>query len=165
MLDEIEKMSRSYQGDPMAAMLEVLDPDQNDNFTDHYLDAPFSLSEVVFVATANSLDHVPRPLYDRLEVIHLSGYTEEEKVEIAETHIIPKTLRKHGLDTKHAQDTFGRFAQNHPGIYPRSRRAFSLERNIASLCRKVASQVVKKEAESVKMQPNMVAKLSGGRRA
>ncbi|MBX9722193.1 MAG: LON peptidase substrate-binding domain-containing protein, partial [Candidatus Obscuribacterales bacterium] len=80
LLDEIEKMTRSYQGDPTAAMLEVLDPDQNDNFTDHYVDAPFSLREVFFVATANSLDHVPRPLHDRLEVIQISGYTEEEKV-------------------------------------------------------------------------------------
>jgi ATP-dependent Lon protease len=160
LLDEIEKMSRSYQGDPMAAMLEVLDPDQNDNFTDHYLDAPFSLSEVVFVATANSLDHVPRPLYDRLEVIHLSGYTEEEKVEIAETHIIPKTLRKHGLDTKMLKipsAVLRKIIQE----YTREAGVRSLERNIASLCRKVASQVVKKEVESVKMQPNMVAKFLG----
>ncbi|HEY9789711.1 MAG TPA: endopeptidase La, partial [Candidatus Obscuribacterales bacterium] len=100
LLDEIEKMTRNYMGDPTAAMLEVLDPDQNEHFTDHYLDTPFSLQEVFFVATANSLDYVPRPLLDRLEVIRLSGYTEEEKVAIAETHIIPKTLEQHGLTGK-----------------------------------------------------------------
>ena len=149
LLDEIEKMSRSYQGDPMAAMLEVLDPDQNDNFTDHYLDAPFSLSEVVFVATANSLDHVPRPLHDRLEIIPISGYTEEEKVAIAENHIIPKTLKRHGLSTKQLKlnsATLRKIIQE----YTREAGVRSLERNLASICRKVASQVVKEEVESCK---------------
>ena len=160
LLDEIEKMSRSYQGDPMAAMLEVLDPDQNDNFTDHYLDAPFSLSEVVFVATANTLDHVPRPLHDRLEVIPISGYTEEEKVAIAENHIIPKTLKRHGLSSKVLKvnsATLRKIIQE----YTREAGVRGLERSLASICRKVASQVVKEEVESVKMQPNMVAKFLG----
>lgn len=160
LLDEIEKMTRSYQGDPMAAMLEVLDPDQNESFTDHYLDAPFSLSEVVFVATANSLDSVPRPLYDRLEIIPISGYTEEEKLAIAEQHIIPKTLRKHGLTTKQLKipsATVRRIIQE----YTREAGVRGLERNLAGLCRKVAAQVVKNEIESLKLQPNMVPKFIG----
>lgn len=160
LLDEIEKMTRSYQGDPMAAMLEVLDPDQNESFTDHYLDAPFSLSEVVFVATANSLDSVPRPLYDRLEVIPISGYTEEEKLAIAEQHIIPKTLRKHGLSNKQLKipaATVRRIIQE----YTREAGVRSLERNLASVCRKVAAQVVKKEIEALRLQPNLVPKFIG----
>lgn len=160
LLDEIEKMTRSYQGDPMAAMLEVLDPDQNESFTDHYLDAPFSLSEVVFVATANSLDYVPKPLYDRLEVIRISGYTEEEKVAIAEQHIIPKTLRRHGLTNKELKvppAAVRRIIQE----YTREAGVRSLERNLAGICRKVASLIVKGEADSVKLQPNTVPKFLG----
>jgi ATP-dependent Lon protease len=160
LLDEIEKMTRSYQGDPTAAMLEVLDPDQNDSFSDHYLDAPFSLSEVVFVATANALDHVPRPLLDRLEVIRISGYTEEEKVAIAEQHILPKTLEKHGLSARKLKipaATIRRIIQE----YTREAGVRSLERNLASVCRKVATQVVKGEIESLKLQPNAVPKLLG----
>lgn len=160
LLDEIEKMTRSYQGDPMAAMLEVLDPDQNDSFTDHYLDAPFSLSEVVFVATANSLDYVPKPLYDRLEIIRISGYTEEEKVAIAEQHIIPKTLKRHGLTTKDLKvpaAAVRRIIQE----YTREAGVRSLERNLAGICRKVASLIVKGEAESIKLQPNTVPKFLG----
>ncbi|MBX9941371.1 MAG: endopeptidase La [Candidatus Obscuribacterales bacterium] len=160
LLDEIEKMTRSYQGDPMAAMLEVLDPDQNDSFTDHYLDAPFSLSEVVFVATANNLDYVPKPLYDRLEVIPISGYTEEEKLSIAEQHIIPKTLRKHGLGSKFLKipaQAVRRIIQE----YTREAGVRSLERNLASICRKVAAMIVKGEADSVKLTPNTVPKFLG----
>lgn len=160
LLDEIEKMTRSYQGDPMAAMLEVLDPDQNDSFTDHYLDAPFSLSEVVFVATANSLEQVPRPLFDRLEIISISGYTEEEKVAIAENHILPKILYRHGLSEKQLKipaGTLRKIIQE----YTREAGVRSLERNLANVCRKVASQVVKEEVESVRLQPNLVPKFLG----
>ncbi len=160
LLDEIEKMTRSYQGDPMAAMLEVLDPDQNDSFTDHYLDAPFSLSEVVFVATANSLEQVPRPLFDRLEIISISGYTEEEKVAIAENHILPKILYRHGLDDKQLKipaASLRKIIQE----YTREAGVRSLERNLANVCRKVASQVVKEEVESVKLLPNLVPKFLG----
>lgn len=160
LLDEIEKMTRSYQGDPMAAMLEVLDPDQNDSFTDHYLDAPFSLSEVVFVATANSLEQVPRPLFDRLEIISISGYTEEEKVAIAENHILPKILYRHGLSEKQLKipaATLRKIIQE----YTREAGVRSLERNLANVCRKVASQVVKEEVESVRLQPNLVPKFLG----
>lgn len=160
LLDEIEKMTRSHMGDPTAAMLEVLDPDQNDNFTDHYLDAPFSLSEVCFIATANALDYVPRPLHDRLEVIVLSGYTEEEKVSIAQLHIIPKALRKHGLEENQLAfepGTLNKVIQE----YTREAGVRNLERAIATICRKVATQIVREQAESVDVTPQMVPKFLG----
>ncbi len=160
LLDEVEKMTRSYMGDPTAAMLEVLDPDQNDGFTDHYLDAPFSLREVVFVATANSLDGVPRPLYDRLEVIRLSGYTEEEKVQIAEKHIIPKLLTRHGLTEQQlniAAPTIRKMIQE----YTREAGVRALERCLATVCRKVATQIVRFGVKSVKVVPPQVSKFLG----
>lgn len=160
LLDEIEKMTRSYQGDPTAAMLEVLDPDQNDNFTDHYIDAPFSLRDVFFVATANSLDYVPRPLHDRLEVIHLSGYTEEEKIAIAEQHIIPKTLEKHGIEDKQLKlpaPVLRKVIQE----YTREAGVRNLERSIAAICRKVATQIVKDKNTIVRFTPQMLAKYLG----
>ncbi|HEY9679670.1 MAG TPA: endopeptidase La [Drouetiella sp.] len=160
LLDEIEKMTRSYQGDPTAAMLEVLDPDQNDTFTDHYLDAPFSLREVVFVATANALDYVPRPLYDRLEVIRISGYTEEEKLSIAAQHIIPKQIDKHGLTTKVLKvqpEAVRKVIQEHT----REAGVRQLERNLATICRKVAAQVVKSPKSTINLAPDMVTKYLG----
>jgi len=160
LLDEIEKMTRNYMGDPTSAMLEVLDPDQNEHFTDHYLDAPFSLTEVAFVATANSLDNVPRPLYDRLEVIRISGYTEEEKVAIAEEHIIPKLISKHGLNDKQLKilpQTVRKIIQE----YTREAGVRGLERSIASICRKVVSQIVKTNETAVRLAPNMVSKYLG----
>ncbi len=160
LLDEIEKMTRSYMGDPTAAMLEVLDPDQNEHFTDHYLDAPFSLREVIFIATANALDYVPRPLYDRLEVLRISGYTEEEKIAIAEQHIIPKTLIKHGITSKqlHLQAvTLRKIIQE----YTREAGVRSLERSVAAICRKVASEIVKNRRHTVQLTPNMVNKYLG----
>jgi ATP-dependent Lon protease len=160
LLDEIEKMTRSYMGDPTAAMLEVLDPDQNENFTDHYLDAPFSLREIVFVATANSLDNVPRPLYDRLEVIRISGYTEEEKVAIAEQHIIPKTIERHGLTSKQLKipsQSIRKIIQE----YTREAGVRALERSIATICRKVASHIVQKREKAVRLVPNIVSNYLG----
>ena len=160
LLDEIEKMTRSYQGDPTAAMLEVLDPDQNENFSDHYVDAPFSLREVFFIATANSLDYVPRPLHDRLEVIHISGYTEEEKIAIAEQHIIPKTLAKHGLSSrnlKFSSVVLRKIIQE----YTREAGVRNLERSLASICRKVAVQVVKNKNTVIKLNPQLVSKYLG----
>ena len=160
LLDEIEKMTRSYMGDPTAAMLEVLDPDQNDGFTDHYLDAPFSLREVIFVATANTLDNVPRPLHDRLEVIRISGYTEEEKVAIAEQHIIPKTIDKHGLTGKQLKFT----AQAIRKIiqeYTREAGVRALERGLASICRKVATEIVKHMESAVRITPQLVSRYLG----
>jgi ATP-dependent Lon protease len=160
LLDEIEKMTRSYMGDPTAAMLEVLDPDQNENFTDHYLDAPFNLGEVVFVATANALDSVPRPLYDRLEVIPISGYTEEEKLAIAEEHIIPKLLEKHGLNDRQLKipaPCVRKVIQE----YTREAGVRALERHLATICRKVATRIVKYKEGAVRLTPNMVTKHLG----
>ena len=97
MLDEIDKLGKSYQGDPASALLEVLDPEQNSNFIDNYLDVPIDLSKVLFIATANYINDIPEPLLDRMEVIDISGYTLEEKISISKKWIIPKQLKKHGL--------------------------------------------------------------------
>lgn len=160
LLDEVEKMTRSYMGDPTAAMLEVLDPDQNEHFTDHYIDAPFSLREVFFVATANSLEYIPRPLLDRLEVIPLSGYTEEEKLAIAELHIIPKTMEKHGISAQHLKLTkaiLRKIIQE----YTREAGVRNLERALAAVCRKVATQLVKNTSTVVKLTPEALPKYLG----
>jgi ATP-dependent Lon protease len=160
LLDEIEKMTRSYMGDPTAAMLEVLDPDQNEHFTDHYLDAPFNLREVVFVATANALDYIPRPLHDRLEVLRVSGYTEEEKIAIAEQHIIPKLLEKHGLSDKQLKMP-GPCVRKVIQEYTREAGVRGLERALATICRKVATQIVKNRNSIVRLTPNLVTKYLG----
>jgi len=148
LFDEVDKMSRDYSGDPASAMLEVFDPEQNKNFRDHYIEIPFDLSEVLFIATANTLDTVPRPLLDRMDVIEVSGYTLEEKLEIAKKYLIPKQRKLHGLLPKQLKIS----ATVLPALiegYTRESGVRTLERKIAALCRKAAMKLVASPDETV----------------
>jgi ATP-dependent Lon protease len=141
MLDEIDKLGADFRGDPAAALLEVLDPEQNHSFVDHYLDVPFDLSNVTFIATANQLDTIPPALRDRLEIIQLSGYTEDEKVEIVRSHILPRQLKEHGLARR--KISMSDVVIRHLiGGYTREAGLRNLEREVGRLCRKIARQVV-----------------------
>ncbi len=147
-LDEVDKLTHDWRGDPTAALLEVLDPEQNNSFTDHYLDTPFDLSKVLFIATANSLDTIPAPLLDRMEVIELSGYTHEEKFHIAKQHLFPKQLKEHGLTAEQCVVTDEILAKviSH---YTREAGVRSLERRMADICRQVAVRIAKEEATTM----------------
>lgn len=141
MLDEIDKLGQSYQGDPASALLEVLDPEQNHNFIDHYLDVPFDLSKVLFIATANYLGEIPEALLDRMEVIELSGYTMEEKVSIASKWVLPRQLEKHGLkktDIELSKTVLHKLIED----YAREPGVRVMEQNIAKLCRRAALEKV-----------------------
>jgi ATP-dependent Lon protease len=140
MIDEIDKMGSDFRGDPASAMLEVLDPEQNASFRDHYLDLPFDLSNVMFVTTANTLDTVPGPLRDRMEVIHLAGYTEEEKLQIARRYLVPRQIDRTGLRKSHIAFT-DRGLRTIISDYTREAGVRNLEREIGAVCRKVARQV------------------------
>jgi ATP-dependent Lon protease len=139
MLDEIDKLGADHRGDPSSALLEVLDPEQNNSFRDHYLDVEFDLSKVLFICTANVLQTIPSPLRDRMEVIEISGYSEEEKLAIAKKYLIPKQLREHGLPTEAAEFTDEGIRFLIDG-YTHEAGLRNLEREIASLCRKIARQ-------------------------
>jgi ATP-dependent Lon protease len=140
MLDEIDKLGADFRGDPSAALLEVLDPEQNNSFSDHYLDVAFDLSKVLFIATANQLDPIPGPLRDRMEIIELPGYTFEEKQQIARIHLVPKQLREHGLSADHIEIEDGALLTLITS-YTREAGVRGLERRIADLCRAVAVEV------------------------
>ena len=165
MLDEIDKLGMDFRGDPASALLEVLDPEQNGSFRDHYLDVPFDLSRVLFITTANILDTVPAPLRDRMEVIHLAGYTEEEKIAIAKEHLVPKQAREHGLqagtDLTFAEEALRVLIRG----YTREAGLRNLEREIATVCRKIARRRgEERNADSVAVTPELVASLLGAPR-
>ncbi|MFH1153741.1 MAG: endopeptidase La [Pseudomonadota bacterium] len=148
MLDEIDKVDSSYHGDPSSALLEVLDPEQNYSFTDHYLDVPFDLTDVIFLTTANVLHTIPAPLRDRMEVLDLTGYTEEEKLRIATRYLIPRQRKANGLGAQHITFSRGAVKEIISG-YTRESGLRNLEREIGSVCRGVASKVAESEAERV----------------
>ncbi len=144
MIDEIDKLGVSYQGDPSSALLEVLDPEQNVEFRDHYLDLPFDISNILFITTANTLDTIPRPLLDRMEVIRLSGYIDQEKIEIAKKYLIPKSLERSGLkksDVRYAKSALTGIAEN----YAREAGVRNFEKALDRINRKIAKQLVLEE--------------------
>ncbi len=163
MLDEIDKLGMDFRGDPSSALLEVLDPEQNFSFSDHYLDVPFDLSKVMFITTANILDTVPPPLLDRMEVIRLLGYTEDEKIQIAQKFLIPRQREAHGLSEK--QIAFTRGAIRHIiADYTREAGLRNLEREIANICRGVASRIAEGESEVIRVRVKDVARYLGPQR-
>ena len=160
MLDEIDKLSFDYRGDPASALLEVLDPEQNVEFRDHYLEVGFDLSQVMFITTANLLDPIPAPLRDRMEIIHISGYTEKEKIAIANGYLIPRQLRENGLFenevkfTDHSLQTIIR-------SYTREAGVRNLERHIGGVCRKVVTKIAEGETEQVNVNSEDVREFLG----
>ncbi|QAT44056.1 endopeptidase La [Aminipila luticellarii] len=163
LFDEVDKIGADFKGDPASALLEVLDPEQNKDFMDHYLEIPFDLSKVMFITTANTIDTIPRPLMDRMEVIHVSGYTEEEKVKIAEKYLIPKKVKEHGLkpsDISISEAT----VRDLINYYTRESGVRNLEREIANLCRKVARKIVTNKGRSYRITPKNLENYLGKKR-
>lgn len=163
LLDEIDKLSSDYKGDPSSALLEVLDSEQNFSFRDNFLEIPMDLSDVVFVTTANSLDTISRPLLDRMEVINISSYTLQEKIEIALNYLIPKQRKKHGLDTKKLRITRDA-VRDIVNYYTREAGVRNLERSIADICRKTAKNIVENDAKSVTVTPINLERYLGKRK-
>lgn len=163
MLDEIDKVGSDYRGDPTSALLEVLDPEQNDSFSDNYLELEYDLSRVLFIATANSLDTIPAPLRDRMEIINISGYTLQEKREIAKQHLIPKQIKENGLkedQIKISTQALDKIIDE----YTRESGVRSLEREIGSVCRGVAAKIAKGEEEPFKVGVNEIDEYLGKRK-
>jgi ATP-dependent Lon protease len=163
LFDEVDKIGADFRGDPASALLEVLDPEQNKDFTDHYLEVPFDLSKVMFITTANTTDTIPRPLLDRMEVIQVPGYTEEEKVKIAEQYLIPKKIKEHGL--KDSDLNFSEMAiRTIINNYTRESGVRNLEREIATVCRKAARQVAEKQKGPINISAANIEKYLGKKR-
>jgi len=160
MLDEIDKVGSDFRGDPSSALLEVLDPQQNNSFSDHYLDVPFDLSNVMFITTANVMDTIPPALLDRLEVIELTGYTQEEKVKIAERYLIPRQLKENGLNASQFKLTNKALETIITG-YTREAGVRNLEREIANACRGVAAQIAEGVTKSKKLTEKDIYKYLG----
>ena len=160
LLDEVDKLGSGHQGDPASALLEVLDPAQNDSFTDHYLNVPFDLSEVLFIATANFLQNIPAPLLDRMEVVDFSGYTEREKAEIAKTYLIPKQLHESGLAEERVTFT-DEAVMEVVSRYTRESGVRQLERQVGAVTRKLARRVAAGEAVDKTVTPRTIRELLG----
>ena len=147
-MDEVDKLGRDFRGDPASALLEVLDPEQNNEFRDHYLDIAFDLSEVLFITTANELEPIPGPLRDRMEIIHLSGYTEQEKAIIAKQYLVPRQIRENGLrseEIEFAEEAILEIVRN----YTREAGVRTLEREIGRAARKVVTKIAEGLTEKV----------------
>jgi ATP-dependent Lon protease len=162
-LDEIDKLGSDFRGDPASALLEVLDPEQNSTFRDHYLDVPFDLSEVLFITTANTLDPIPPPLRDRMEVLELAGYTEEEKLAISRDHLVARQVKNHGLTDKQASFTDAGLRMIIRG-YTREAGVRNLEREIGAICRKIARRRAEGQTAKVKVTPDLVQTFLGAPR-
>ncbi len=160
MLDELDKLGSDYKGDPSSALLEVLDPEQNSDFRDHYLNVPYDLSDVMFIATANVLDQIPGPLRDRMEVINLAGYTQEEKMVITKKYLIPKQMDENGISDEHItfnEDSINKVISG----FTREAGLRNLERQIGSLCRKVAKKIATGETNKIHLLKSTVEELLG----
>ena len=160
LLDEIDKMGSDFRGDPASAMLEVLDPEQNVAFRDHYIELPFDLSDILFITTANDPSTIPGPLYDRMEIIELGSYTREEKFQIAKKHLVKKEMKRHGLDSKMLRITDDAIYAIIDS-YTREAGVRSLERTIGSLCRKAAKKIVGEEASKVTINEGNITDFLG----
>jgi ATP-dependent Lon protease len=164
LLDEVDKMSTDFRGDPSSALLEVLDPEQNSTFNDHYLDVDYDLSKVMFITTANTLEGIPRPLQDRMEIIRIAGYTEEEKLNIATRYLVKKQREANGLEEKNIDISQGALMKviRH---YTKEAGVRNLEREIAAVCRKAAVEVVRKDRDAhVKVSSKNLGKILGPQR-
>jgi ATP-dependent Lon protease len=163
MLDEVDKLSYDFRGDPASALLEVLDPEQNVEFRDHYLEVAFDLSQVMFITTANLLEPIPSPLRDRMEIIRISGYTENEKVAIAEGYLIPRQVRENGLRSSEImfeEEAIRAIIRS----YTREAGVRNLEREIGSVCRKIVTQIAEGTSEQVTVDPERARALLGRQR-
>ncbi len=161
MLDEVDKLGRDFRGDPASALLEVLDPEQNNTFRDNYLDQPFDLSKVLFICTANQLDPVPAPLLDRMEIIELTGYTEEEKVAIATKYLIPRQEKENGIDPaliEFPQESIALIARH----YTREAGVRKLEQQIGTICRKLARRIAEGKPDKLVITPEVIREFLGG---